>query len=56
MSGKGRRKAQKDLEKVEPEGFVNCPYLQAKKKAEFVIRSRFLAWATVDIEVDEGGQ
>lgn len=32
---------QKDLEKVELEGFVNCPYLEAK--AQFVRRSRFLA-------------
>lgn len=33
---------QKDLEKVELKGFVNYPYLEAKKKAQFVIRSRFL--------------
>lgn len=43
MNGKGRRMDQKDLEKVELEGFVNCPYPEAREKAQFVIRSRFLA-------------
>lgn len=43
MVRKGRRMDQKDLEKVELEGFVNYTYLEEKEKEPSVIRSRFLA-------------
>lgn len=33
----------KDLEKVEPAGFVGYPYMERKEKESFMIRSRFLA-------------